>query len=61
LKQKNIRLIMAFLIKRLSVFSPYLSDMQSASFLRSSMLSCVASPAPPYFPTIPHKRHDFRK
>jgi hypothetical protein len=35
--------------------------MQSASFLRSIILSSVACPAVQYYFTLSHKRHDFRK
>ena len=37
-----------------------LSWMESASLLRSIILSCVACPALPYFSTLSHKRQDFR-
>jgi hypothetical protein len=41
-----------------SVFLPYLSHMQIASFL-CHILSSVACLALPYFSTLAHKQHDF--
>jgi len=35
--------------------------MQIASFVRSILCVCVACLAIPYFPTLSHKRHDFRE
>ena len=35
---------------------PYLPSMQ-----RACIMSCAASLAPPYFSTLSHKQHDFRK
>jgi len=45
----------------MSIFLSWLSSMQSASFLRSIILSSVACPALQYFFTLSNKRHDFRK
>jgi len=42
-----------------SVFLPYFSGMQSASF--SAQHYIVVCPALPYFSTLSHKMHDFRK
>ena len=35
--------------------------MQHATRMRHIVLSLAASLAPPYFLTLPHKRHDFQK
>jgi len=44
-----------------SVFLPYLSGKQIASFLSRIMLSSVAYLALRYFSILSHKRQDFRK
>jgi hypothetical protein len=44
-----------------SVFLLKLSDTQIASFLGGIILSYVVCLALPYFSTLSHKRHDFRK
>jgi len=44
-----------------SVSLPYVFDMQITSFLRSVLLQPLACLALPYFSTLSHEWHDFRK
>jgi len=47
--------------KYVYVILPLLPGRQVASFLHSDMLSSAACMAPPYFSTLSHEHHIFRK
>jgi len=48
-------------VRRVRATIPVALGIQHAKRMRRVLLSSVASPAIQYFPTLSHKRHDFRK